>query len=140
MTTGLGLTGLDPSLPLGRQQGDPVVPGTSRPPLMSLPPPSSSQPPLPLPDPKIMKVAKVHRQNLKALWPLALATPSPSLSPLSALPPSLGVGSSHISPEFIESWTPMPGLPPVLLAPLNPLPSLVTLLQVKDVLATSEMV
>jgi hypothetical protein len=34
----------------------------------------------------------------------------------------------------------MPGLPPILLAPLNPLPSPVTLLQVKDVLAISKMV
>ena len=34
----------------------------------------------------------------------------------------------------------MPGLPPVSLAPLNPLPSPVTLLQVEDVVATSDMV
>jgi hypothetical protein len=40
----------------------------------------------------------------------------------------------------MDSRTPMPGLPPVPLAPLNPLPSPVTLSQVEDVLATSDMV
>jgi hypothetical protein len=102
--------------------------------------PSSSQPPLPPPDPKIWKAATVYKWNLAALRPPALASPPPSLSPLLALPPFLGTGSSHISPEFMESWTSMPGLPPVLLAPLNSLPSPVTLSQVEDVLATSEMV
>ena len=60
--------------------------------------------------------------------------------PLSALTPSAGPGSSGMSPEFVESRTPTPGLPPVPLAPLNPLPSPVTLLQVEDVVATSNMV
>jgi hypothetical protein len=35
---GLGLMGLDPSLPLRRQQGEPMIPGVSQPPLVSLPP------------------------------------------------------------------------------------------------------
>jgi hypothetical protein len=35
---GLGLMGLDPSLPLGRQQGDPAVSDARRPPLVFLPP------------------------------------------------------------------------------------------------------
>jgi hypothetical protein len=38
MMMGLGLIGLDPSLPLRRQQGEPTVPGASWPPLVSLPP------------------------------------------------------------------------------------------------------
>jgi hypothetical protein len=87
-----------------------------------------------------MKAAKVHQRNLEVLWPPASATPPPSLSPLSALPPSQDAGSSHVSPKIVESWTPMPGLPPVPLAPLNPLPSLVTLSQVEDALVTSDMV
>jgi hypothetical protein len=82
----------------------------------------------------------VQQWNLEALWPPALATPPLSHSPLSTLPPSQGAGSSHISPEFVESWTLTPGLPPVLLAPLNPLPSPVTLSQVEDVLTTSNLI
>jgi hypothetical protein len=53
---------------------------------------------------------------------------------------TLGPGSSHMSPEFVELWTLTPGFPPVLLAPLNPLPSPVTLLQVEGTLTTSVMV
>jgi hypothetical protein len=60
--------------------------------------------------------------------------------PLSALTPSAGPGSSGVSPKFMESRTPTPGLPPVPLAPLNPLPSPVTLSQVEDIVATSDMV
>jgi hypothetical protein len=50
------------------------------------------------------------------------------------------LGHVLTSPEFVESQTPTPGLPPVSLAPLNPLPSPVTLSQVEDVVATSDMV
>jgi hypothetical protein len=66
--------------------------------------------------------------------------PPPSHSPLSTLPPSQGAGSSHVAPKLVESQTPMPGLPPVPLAPLNPLPSPVMLSQVEDMLVTSNMV
>jgi hypothetical protein len=48
--------------------------------------------------------------------------------------------SSGVSPEFVASRTLMPGLPPVPLAPLNPLPSPVTLSQVEDMVATSDLV
>jgi hypothetical protein len=113
-----------------RSQHKPIPPGL----------PSSSQPPLPPSDPKIWKAAMVLKWNLAALQPPASAFPPPLLSPLSALPPFLGAGSSHVSPKFVESWTLTPGLPPEPLAPLNPLPSPVTLSQVEVVLATSEMV
>jgi len=69
---------------------------------------------------------------------------------LPPLMPSLAP-SLHMSLEFILSWTPtleatpivalMPvGSPSMPLAPINPIPSPVTLGQVKDILATSEMV
>ena len=48
--------------------------------------------------------------------------------------------SSHVSPEFVVSRTPTPRPPPAPLAPLNPIPSPVTLSQVEDVVATSDMV
>jgi hypothetical protein len=76
------------------------------------------------------------------LAPVAPAPPSPPVSapsPLSPLPLSRAE-SSHISPEFVVSRTPMPRPPPAPLAPLNPIPSPVTLSQVEDVIATSDMV
>jgi hypothetical protein len=97
-------------------------------------------PPLPPLSKKEIEAGKVLDRDQAARWPLALATPPPSLSPLSALTPSAGPGSSYVSPEFVESWTPMPGLPLVPMAPLNPLPSPVTLPQVKDVVTMSDMV
>jgi hypothetical protein len=103
--------------------------------------PPSSHPPLPPVNyKKLQKSEKADKWDWAARWPPALATPPPSLSPLSALTPSLGPGSSHVSPEFVASRTLTPGLPLVPLAPLNPLPSPVTLSQVKDVVTTSDMV
>jgi hypothetical protein len=89
---------------------------------------------------KEMKAGKADEQDQAAIWPSALATLPPSLSPLSALTLSLGPGSSHVSPEYVESRTLTLGLPLVPLAPLNPLPSLVTLSQVEDVITISNMV
>jgi hypothetical protein len=86
-----------------------------------------------------MKAEKADEWDRAARWPLASATPPPLCSPLSALTPS-GDGLSGVSPKFIESWTPMLGFPLVPLAPLNPLPFPVTLSQVEDVVATSNMV
>jgi hypothetical protein len=111
----------------GRKSGPPVPLGFVCPPL----PPLSK---------KELKAGKALDRDQAARWPLASATPPALLSPLSALNPSVGPGSSGVSPEFVESWTPMPGLPLVPLAPLNPLPSPITLSQVEDVVATSDMV
>jgi hypothetical protein len=102
--------------------------------------PTYSHPPLPPVSKKEMEAGKADERDQATRWPLALATPPPLLSPLSTLIPSVGPGSSHVSSKFVESRTLMLGLPPVPLAPLNPLPSLVTLLQVEDVVATSDMV
>ena len=101
---------------------------------------TSSRPPLPPVSKKEIEAGKAQEQDWAARQPPASATPPPLLSPLSALTPSMGPGSSHLSPEFVESRTLMPGFPLVPLAPLNPLPSLVTLSQVEDIVATSDMV
>jgi hypothetical protein len=45
-----------------------------------------------------------------------------------------------MSPEYVASQTLTPGLPPVPLAPLNLLPSPVTLSQVEDMVATSDLI
>jgi hypothetical protein len=97
-------------------------------------------PPLPPLFKKEIKAAKAQDWDQATRWPPASATPPALLSPLSALTPSMGPGSSGMSPEFMELRTPMPGLPPVPLAPLNPLPSPVALSQVEDVVAMSDMV
>jgi hypothetical protein len=70
------------------------------------------------------------------------STPPPlaPLSPLLALTLSLGLGSLYMSPEFVQSQTPMLGLPLVPLAPSNPLLSPITLSQVEDVITVSNMV
>jgi hypothetical protein len=102
-----------------RKSGPPVPSGFAHPPL----PPLSK---------KEIKAGKALDQDQAARRPAALATPPPLLSPLPPLTPSAGPGSSGVSPEFVESRTPTPGLPPVPLAPLNPLPSPVTLSQVED--------
>jgi hypothetical protein len=109
-----------------------------------MPPPGlrpPSRPPLPPLNCKIPKASKVKDRTLDALPPPAWASsPLSLLSPLPTQPLPQGAGSSYVSPEFMDSQTPMPGPPPVPLAPLNPLPSPVTLSQVEDVLATSDMV
>jgi hypothetical protein len=102
-------------------------------------PSTSIHPPLPPLSKKEIEASKGQDRDQAARRPLASATPPPSLSPLSALTPSVGLGSSGVSPNFMESWTPTPGLPLVPLAPLNPLPSPVTLSQVEDVVTTSDM-
>jgi hypothetical protein len=103
-------------------------------------PSTYSHPPLPPVSKKEMEAGKADEWDQATRQPLASATPPPLLSPLSALTPSTGPGSSGMSPKFVESRTLMPGLPPVPLAPLNPLPSPVTLSQVEDVVTTSDMV
>jgi hypothetical protein len=103
-------------------------------------PSTYSHPPLPPVSKKEMEAGKADEWDQATRQPLASATPPPLLSPLSALTPSTGPGSSGMSPKFVESRTLMPGLPPVPLAPLNPLLSPVTLLQVKDTVTTSDMV
>jgi hypothetical protein len=102
-------------------------------------PSSSSRPPLPPPSKKEMEAAKADEWDWAAWRPLALASPPPLLSPLSALTPS-GIGPSDVSPELVESWTLTLGFSLVPLAPLNPLPSPVTLSQVEDIITTSDMV
>jgi hypothetical protein len=61
-----------------------------------------SHPPLPPLSKKEIEASKALDWDQAARPPPASATPPPSLSPLSALTPSAGPGSSHVSPEFME--------------------------------------
>jgi hypothetical protein len=127
----------------GRSHGPRRKPGPSGP-----PPPS--QPPLPPLDHKIWQPVPVQKKTPVAppppapvvdlLPPAWASSPFSAPSPLSPLPLFQGAGPSHVSPEFVVSRTPTPRPSPVPLVPLNPLPSPVTLSQVEDVIATSNMV
>jgi hypothetical protein len=122
-----------------KKAGRPHRPWHKPAPPPALPPPS--QPPLPSLDCKIPKASKAKVRISDALVPPAWASsPLPSLSPLPTQPLPQGAGSSVVSPELVVSQTPMPGPPPVPLAPLNSLPSPVTLSQIEDIPATSELV
>ena len=129
----------------GRSRGSRRKPSPPGPPPPSQPPLSASAPVASVPVTKKKKRAPVPEQSRAAPPPrttVASAPPSPPVSapsPLSPLPLSRAE-SSHVSPEFVVSRTPTPRPPPVPLAPLNPLPSPVTLSQVEDVVATSDMV
>jgi hypothetical protein len=123
--------------------------GPRRKPTPSSPPPPS-QPPLSTSVP-ITLVPKTKKTKITSKKPLP---PWPELAPVAPVPPSPLVSaplclsplplswaeSSHVSPERVVSRTPTPWPPLVPLALLNPLPSPVTLSQVEDVVATSDMV
>jgi hypothetical protein len=128
MVMGLATMGWVPFSPLQRSPFSLVAPGASLSHLilhlhLALPPVSKKE----------IEAGKADKWDWATQQPLAS-------SPLSALTPSLGPGSLHISLKYVESRTPMPGLPLVPLTPLHPLPSPVTLLQVEDIVTISNMV
>jgi hypothetical protein len=129
----------------GRSHGPRRKPGPTGPPPASQPPLPASVPMTSVPKTKKKKHPLVPAQTPVAPLPPAPVAPQPpsppvsAPSPLSPLPLSVAE-SSHVSPEFVVPRTPTPRPPPAPLAPLNPIPSPVTLSQVEDVVATSDMV